>query len=67
MEANRMTINQEDDLVEYTIQEVCVASATEGLMLSEIGIPNKPLTSNLYRETYRSYLIERGLIQYIDC
>jgi len=62
-----MTINQEDDLVEYTIQEVCVASATEGLMLSEIGIPNKPLTSNLYRETYRSYLIERGLIQYIDC
>ena len=62
-----MTINQEGDLVEYTIQEVCVASATEGLMLSEIGIPNKPFTSNLYRETYRSYLVERGLIQYIDC
>ena len=62
-----MTINQESDLVKYTIHEVCVASATEGLMLSEIGLPNKPLTSNLYREAYRAYLVERGLIQYIDC
>jgi len=51
---------------DYSIEEICEDALTHGLLLSEVGIPDKPETTRYYRESYRAYLMKKGQLQFID-